>query len=638
MQVTNTQQAAGGRQDATSERGQKQRRSRKSRRRQDVRQSQSQPQLVASAAQQTAAIFRLPACLRAPMMNLGRVIDDALDLAESLLATDFTADYRTPSIFTPPKHHVLSLPTADAPGAIDSCVRTVTPSRSGAAVQAARAVCEKLSCAAAATEAARISTQIANLKLSSTPTQQRCLSGPTHHHHQQSQGAMGPQPVPRCGSHTHRELRFCPEVSPIRAGPFFPSGATCVNLAAAAAATANSGFLTSRGPRSSPAFTSVGIAGLSSAAATAAAASAAAAVTSVTERPSPLRPLLTARPSRTAPSGALPLILHGTGMPAALSLHVPPPPPRSPLAPYHHHQHPLLQKQQQLLAQAQRQEHHQPQQVAGAAAVAPTSSARPVVPRLALTSIKQHQQSPAWQPDRRDNSTVATTPVTSVTSTHANDIGASPSEEPFLPLPLGSPLPLPSPVQTPVRGSGLSAAVPARQLGGLSSGGNPPAATAAPALKPLSPLASSAKVAAAVGITPPGEQTAAAVRVSPLAEKGGKGAVVASAAGTGPKRPVAVVPTLRLPLDDGAAAARLGAGLRSSRPHGRETQREVAGRGGGGSDVIKGFVEYGRVVDGEDTGAGMECVGTGRAPMHGAVGGQGRQPVVPGLRLGALAR
>ncbi|GIL87595.1 hypothetical protein Vretifemale_15655 [Volvox reticuliferus] len=701
----------GGAQDDAGGKRQRQRRFRRSRRRPDVVQSQPKCQQL---AQQTVTIFRLPVCLRAPMMNLGRIIDNAVDLVESLLATDFTADYLKPA--KQPFLFTAAAPTAteiNQQSAAENPVRTGTPSRSGAAVQAARAVCERLSCALAATEAARISTQIANLKLTNTPPQPR---QPPSSQQQQQPALLTSRP----GHLTSRELRFyAAEASPSRAPAVFHTGASSASLTAATAASAgNSGSMTYRGPRISPLTTlpTTGPAAGSSGA--------------VTERPSPLRPLLTSRPSR---HGIVPsLMLQGTSLPVATShpqnhnQQQQPPAAGNPqqqqqqqqLREHHHHHHTQLQNQLHLQQQLQNQLQDQPVEtqseqqqqlqnqqqqqypypyphppVRSAAFAAGANNNNNAVPAVAsrlslpLPHLHhQHQNHSAADPNlTASESTEPSTAPTISTKAHVLAVataGGSSSDgntnaddmdtgrkSPTAPSPpaevLGSPFSS-SEGQVGIQAAGAppAAAAPALSNGSSASrrlGGPVPwpqhsrtavaasTAAAAPttvaiALKlPLSPV----KVAAATGVLPPGDRSMSSAALPPRGSslavgKGEKGI-------TGVAKGVALksrgVPTLRLPLEDGAvakgsAAAQYGPpGLLRGRQS-NEARREPGGRVGRTSEDGGCVVREAGVAR---TGAGGG--GTVTGTRVGSALGAGeerraaqRQSGVPSLRLGALAR
>ncbi|GLI63791.1 hypothetical protein VaNZ11_006874 [Volvox africanus] len=639
------------------------------------------------------------------MMNLGRIIDNALELAETLLATDFTADYlkpaKQPFIFAaaaPTATEVTQQPTADAP------VRAATPSRSGAAVQAARAVCERLSCALAATEAARISTQIANLKLTNTPPQPR---------QPPSVQQQPPLLTSRPGQITSRELRFyAAEASPIRAPAVFHTGAASVSLTATASASAgNSGSMTSRGPRISP-FATLTIPAAGPAAGIGGA---------TTERLSPLRPLLTSRPSRL---GAVPsLMLQGTSLPPATS-HLqnyqqqPPaagnPQEQQQLREHHQHYHVQPQNQPQLQEQLQKQFHDQPVEtpseqqqqqypypqphppLTSVASAGSNHNVVPaVVPRLSLPLPHHHHyhaaanlnpnlyasgpaEPTAATPSEPPTATITATtkaPATAVATAggssadghpHADDMGMG-RKSPTAPSPtakaLGSIFPSsegqvaalqvvrPSPAVTaPTLSNGSSTSrrlgdpVPTPQYSRTAVAASTAATaptTVAIALKlPLSPV----KVAAATGVLPPGNRSVLATGLPPRGSSvtSGKGEKGISRVAKGVAvKPTGVVPSLRLPLEDGAvaagkAAAQIGPpGLWRGRQS-YEARRESGGRAGSGSeDGGNVVVEAGGAI----AGAGAGGMGTGSA----LGGGEERRPtqrqaVVPSLRLGAMAR
>ncbi|GIL61411.1 hypothetical protein Vafri_15820 [Volvox africanus] len=639
------------------------------------------------------------------MMNLGRIIDNALELAETLLATDFTGDYlkpaRQPFVFAaaaPTATEITQQPAADAP------VRAATPSRSGAAVQAARAVCERLSCALAATEAARISTQIANLKLTNTPPHPRQPPSVQH---------QPPLLTSRSGHLTSRELRFyAAEASPIRAPAVFHAGAASVNLTASSATSAgSSGSMTSRGPRISP-FATLTIPAAGPAAGSSGA---------TTERPSPLRPLLTSRPSRL---GVIPsLMLHGTSLPPTtlhLQSHQQQPPAagnpqqqqQQQLREHHQHYHAQLQSQPQLQEQLQNQFHDQPvetqseqqQQYPSPHPHPPLSSVASaggnnnvvpaVVPKLSLPLPHRHHHhhyhpaanlNPnlnASEPADPTAVTVSEPPTATIIATtktpgpalvtaggssadsnhHADGMGMG-RKSPTAPSPkskaLGSTFLSSEGQVAALQAVGPSPAVAAPTLSNGSStsrrlGGPIPspqysrtavaASTAAAAPKtvaialklPLSPV----KVAAATGVLPPGDRSVLAAGLPPRGSSvaSGKGEKGISRVAKGVAvKPTGMVPTLRLPLEDGAmaagsAAAQIGPpGLWRGRQS-YEARRESGGRAGDGSE------DGGSVVmeaGGAMAGAGAGGTGTGLA----LGGGEERRPtqrqaVVPSLRLG----
>ncbi|GLC72562.1 hypothetical protein PLESTF_001265000 [Pleodorina starrii] len=529
---------------------------------QELPSSQPQPS-TAAAVQQTAVMFRVPGCLRLPMMNLGRVIDNAVDLAESLLATDFTADYLIAAPARTQQHPAAATPNpapSPAPAEPGPRTATATPSRTGAAVQAARAVCEKLSCALAATEAARLSTHLANLKLTNTPPQLRYPPP-------QQQGGG------RCGNLTSRELRFCVEASPVRSSACFPLGSSS---GTSLLTISSPGFATARGPRPMP---------LPVAAPAAA-------------RPSPLRPPPTARPSR--PTGVPALMLQETSGPAAAAAA---------------HQQ---QQQQQVsvhLSQSQPLPQHQPQQqqqqqrgVVGGRAAAGAGTQQPAVPRFTISLPHRIQAAAA---------AAATDPADVECGSPTSDC----------PMPLGSPFSPSSAQPAPVLITSSSPSPPfTRRLGGPApavQSGTPPPPPATTIKSPPKP----APAAVATGVTRPCDPPAAPARANPIAVKPAAAATAAAMApGKGmPPRPV---PVLRLPLQEGAATA--AGPLLSSR---LSRNGMYTGRRGGSED--------GAVLG---AGGGAMRIGAGLG-LQGLGGEEGaaraaapRPPVVPGLRLGAVAR
>ncbi|GFR52653.1 hypothetical protein Agub_g15247 [Astrephomene gubernaculifera] len=208
---------------------------------------------AAQVPQKTTSRLRVSRGARDLLLKLEKTMEDAVHLVDRLLAVDFSADYmgyvtmHRPPPSTPPQARI----------ATDASLLATTPPRPGNHVQAARAVFEKLNCTLALTEAAQLSAQIANLKVTTTPPQQR----PPQAQRPLNNGAL-----------TSRELRYPPTMSPAQSYLKVLTGASGL--------AASPGPLSARAPRvpplsGAPLRTCVGPG----------------------DRPSPARPPLTARPS-----------------------------------------------------------------------------------------------------------------------------------------------------------------------------------------------------------------------------------------------------------------------------------------------------------------------------------------------------